>query len=246
MKMFIKLFFSLLLMVSIFTETSYAKDEIEIQSNVADFYSYGKNPSITKLDNGLVISMVEGQTTDFLYYQLGEEKKGRVEWSDDQIQYAIGKEPSVTILGNGDVLTTYELRRPGTIERIDLYYSIGRYKDGKINWYSKDNLLIRDSWNASITTLSNGKVILSAQKALYDRMDYGIGYQVGNFDEDKGEMTWSESHLFDNGVDPSMEQLDNGYILTVYETGVVDYENEGDFKHRGTGELNYKIGIINE
>ncbi|MEW9503396.1 hypothetical protein, partial [Jeotgalibacillus marinus] len=78
-------------------------------TGASDWLTTGENPSITVLNNGLVLMVNDNGGK--LEYKLGEYYDFRVYWTQAR-EY-----------GGGN----------------DLYYSLGRYTDKAIHWYSKDN-----------------------------------------------------------------------------------------------------------
>ncbi|MEW9503339.1 hypothetical protein [Jeotgalibacillus marinus] len=183
------------------------------------YYSWGDNPTITVLDNGLVLSVSEYKGD--LTYTLGEFYEGEIYWTFP-VGYDTGKNPSVTTMDNGDVIEIHM----GPIFT-SLYYNLGRYEDGKINWYSIGNKY--DSGrDPNITVLSTGNIV-SLQR---DSGSYNSSYVVGTYND--GSINWDDqfyrygnnSHTSGNA---SLTELNDGRILG---------------SHENNGNLEYIIGNL--
>ncbi|MEW9503410.1 hypothetical protein [Jeotgalibacillus marinus] len=143
MKTISKLIISLFMMISIFNpiESHAATNKIKLEYldiNEVDpkpYYSWGDNPSVTVLDNGLVLSVSDylGDLT----YTLGEYYNGEVYWTFP-VAYDTGTDPSVITLDDGELLEIHF--DPRGVDNI--YYNLGRYENGKINWYSIGNKIV--------------------------------------------------------------------------------------------------------
>ncbi|MEW9503393.1 hypothetical protein, partial [Jeotgalibacillus marinus] len=116
----------------------------------SDNYANGENPSITVLDNGLVVSVndKDGKTS----YQLGEYEDDQIFWTHP-VEYGGGEKPTIATLTNGNIIEVHE---GGNHE---LHYNLGRYEDGKIDWYSVNNYYGKGD-HPNVTLLTNGDIVL--------------------------------------------------------------------------------------
>ncbi|MEW9502892.1 hypothetical protein [Jeotgalibacillus marinus] len=175
-------------------------------------YDTGFSPTASTLPNGHIIDIHLGHYwKQKLFYNLGryDEKTGEIDW------YSVGnfynehaKDPSMTVLANGDVLEVHE---NGSDMSNNLYYNLGRYKDGKIEWNSLGNKYDAGR-TPSITALDNGSV-LEVHKSQWNN---GLWYSTGTQNGNSFDFTDS-SNYEDHGRDPVSLQLDNGLILTMFE-----------------------------
>ena len=204
-----KLFLIVILFLGIFTpnEASASSEDVElelldmedIQSNPDPNYAWGDDPSVTVLDNGLVVAIRE--QNGVLSYQIGErDDYNYVNWTYPT-DIGSGKKPTVTALDNGDVLLVYEHSERFSLTK--LYYSLGRMEDGKVDWYTTGNEFVEDGssvigYDPSVTVLDNGDVLIGYLQMF--NLDLEAVYLVGRHDEEKGEMTWIDQHRFDEVI----------------------------------------------
>ncbi|MEW9501135.1 hypothetical protein [Jeotgalibacillus marinus] len=185
-------------------------------------YADGNNPSLTVLDDGQLVNVYEDQTSNNIYYQLGEFEEGVINWSDKPIHYSVGENPSVTVLDNGHIAAVRE-------EDGLLYYDVGEYTDGKIDWNIEIPIEIPElkylnidevdpdnnyAWgeDSAITVLQNGLVL-----AVKDRLG-DLGFQLGEYLD--GKMYWTRPVDFEKGHNPSLTtSWDGTVIVTYHQTG---------------------------
>ncbi|MEW9503437.1 hypothetical protein, partial [Jeotgalibacillus marinus] len=219
METFVKFFISLLLLFTLHTPVGlYASTEEEqiehldineVLSN--DSYTMGENPAITVLDNGLVVSVQADE--NHLTYSLGEynEDSHSMYWTKS-FQYGemiTGGNPSsisIDTLPNGDVIQVYEF--------VDIiFYSLGRYEEGKINWYSMNNYFGMGE-HPSLTVMENGHLVLVNEGLNTNALWYGYG----TFENDEA---WHRNMVhFDKGLEPSVSALDDGKIVVTHKEEV--------------------------
>ncbi|MEW9503430.1 hypothetical protein [Jeotgalibacillus marinus] len=196
-------------------------------------YGVGENPSITVLDNGLVLSTKDHKGD--LLYQLGEYIDGEMYWTDP-VKYDTGKKPSVLSLGDGYVVDVHE----GGIGFI--YYNLGRYENGEINWYSVGNHYVThgDSYSPQIDILSNGTIVNVYHTSFFG-VAYNLYYQHATFEN--GTLEWIDtsiaSDFYDNGNYPNIAVLKDDYILETHSG-----ENSADLWYSIGKAQDYSIDFI--
>ncbi|MEW9503340.1 hypothetical protein [Jeotgalibacillus marinus] len=145
MKTISKMIFSMLVVFALFypdSESHAATDKEGLQYldiNEVDpkpYYSWGDNPTITVLDNGLVLSVSEYKGD--LTYTLGEFYEGEIYWTFPEA-YDTGREPEILTLDDGELLEVHISHRS-----FDIYYNLGRFNEetNDIDWYSVGNFLV--------------------------------------------------------------------------------------------------------
>ncbi|MEW9503427.1 hypothetical protein, partial [Jeotgalibacillus marinus] len=212
MKKIIKLFMASLLIFTLYTPTGSHASEASNEEGFA--YTDGEDPSIAVLDDGLVVSvqLEENQLTYSLGEYKGNTEYGYMHWNDSVPYgdiYNDEKPSSISIatLPNGDVIQVYEL-----LDKI--YYSLGRYEEGKINWYSSYKYFGVGE-HPSLTIMDNGHLILVNEGLNTDALWYGYG----TFEND--EVTWHRNMItFDKGLEPSVSALDDGKIVVTHKEEV--------------------------
>ncbi|MEW9502567.1 phosphatidylinositol-specific phospholipase C domain-containing protein, partial [Jeotgalibacillus marinus] len=178
----------------------------------------GKNNDVVQLNNGRLLNVHEDHDSDEIRYVLGiyDEEEKRVFWGEPDrekptttspIQYDTGVDPSVTILDNGDVLEVHKSEWSHT-----LFYNLGRFKDGKMYWYSTGNEYDKGR-SPSVTTLANGDVLEVHRGEGSDTLWYTIGKY------ENGKIEWGGPSIkYDTGKAPSVTVLANGDVLEVHRS----------------------------
>ncbi|MEW9502479.1 hypothetical protein [Jeotgalibacillus marinus] len=210
--LFTKLVLILVLMASVMVPTdgfASTKEDLKLK------YSEGYNPSVVVLDNGFILALKEKD--DKLYYQLGEYvRRGiDIEWSEP-IEYDTGNAPNLTVLDNGHVM---EVHNGATDDHV--YYSLGRYKDGEMDWYNVGNKYntSKEAKNPSVTTLENGQILAVNEDPEQNKGGW-VRYYLGNYDEEEKEIQWKTKDYpyAPTAYNPSISVLDNGSILHVWDS----------------------------
>ncbi|MEW9503418.1 hypothetical protein [Jeotgalibacillus marinus] len=187
-------------------------------NEISEKYSDGRNPSIADLGDGHVINTYEGQTSNYLYYRVGEFKDGKMSWGE-QIKYEDKrKNPSVITYGR-DIIVSSE-------DSLQIYDRYGSYNGSGVAW---DGLIgspdhgYASGNNPAITGLNNGLVV-----AIKDDGGH-LSYQIGEYANDK--MYWTVPVNYDTGKKPSVTTLPNGEIVEFHEdpTGKYLFYNLGRF-----------------
>ncbi|MEW9502893.1 hypothetical protein [Jeotgalibacillus marinus] len=227
-----KLVLTTLLFLSAFipNQVSASTENVELDIlNIEDIdvnpdrnYARGNNPSISVLDNGLVIAIKDYQGK--LSYQLGEYKNEQLYWTYPE-EYDTGQNPSVTVLDNGHIL---EVHDTGSGR---LFYNLGRYEDGKIIWY-RVGKQYDTGRRPDLITLSNGVVM-----EVHEGQLFGGGYYTfGRYDETYSTMNWFNvgNRYGGNIQETVIAQLHDGDIINVAE----------EFGRPSHIPLFYRIGSI--
>ncbi|MEW9503409.1 hypothetical protein [Jeotgalibacillus marinus] len=210
MKRFSKLIIYSIMMISIFIpiESYAATNKVELEYldinevNPNPYYSWGDNPAVTVLDNGLILSVSDYKGD--LTYTLGEYYNGKVYWKFPEA-YDTGKKPSITTLDNGDVMEVHQ----GNGFMSGLFYNLGRYdENNNIDWYSVGNLLNPLYGGESSIESVDGTQVIAFQNP-YNEIEYIMGVY-----EDRDFQVKSEGHggLSYFSVTPNITKVDNKII----------------------------------
>ncbi|NBI28144.1 hypothetical protein [Chengkuizengella marina] len=196
-------------------------------------YDIGTNPSVTYLKDEIAFEIHQEQLVpgdrpyNKLYYKIGKYKdKSDIEWDIGHTYLDDGIEPSATRLDNGDILVVY---RDDTNE--ELYYSLGKYKNGNMDWYVVGERYAT-GMNPSVTVLKNGDILSIHQGQMlpgdwpYNRLYYQIGKYNNN------DIEWSGRTYLDDGIEASLALTDNNHALAVYrkDTNEELYYALGEYK----------------
>ncbi|MEW9503338.1 hypothetical protein [Jeotgalibacillus marinus] len=181
-----------------------------------NYYDNGVEPSVTILDNGDILEVHRGgdplnPNMYKMYYNLGRyTSDGRIHWYSMGNNYDSGKDPYITTLQDGRVL---EVHGTSNLANDSLWYNLGSFEDGKINWtkneqfdgFGKDPLAIQLD-NGSIFTIFEGT------RGNNNPIWHRTGEMNGN------EIKWTsstENQLF--GRSNSVVQLHDGTLLNVHK-----------------------------
>ncbi|MEW9503405.1 hypothetical protein, partial [Jeotgalibacillus marinus] len=166
------------------------------------------SPSITVLDNGLVLAVSytnhEVSGSKDLWYQLGEYYDYQMYWTDP-VQYDTGHRPSVATLPNGEILEVHD-------NHGNLYFNRGKFENGEIDWFSIGNKY--DTGNsADVEILDNGDIVEVHQGGiLNETVYYNYGHQTEN-----GSIWWDTiGEKYDGGYRPNIASLKGGYVLETH------------------------------
>ncbi|MEW9503394.1 hypothetical protein [Jeotgalibacillus marinus] len=189
---------------------------IDETSAEAIYNSIGQKPSMTVLDNGLVlaVSYRHQWITPKMYYQLGEYLDGKMYWTDPK-EYDNGANPSIATLPNGDVIEVHSNHNNGGDTTKHLYYNLGKYENGSINWYSIGNKYDRGLL-PKITVTSDGDIVevhSSGNARASGKLFYNYG-SIINIDSDKVDISWGTiGEEYGAGYEASVSASADGLVL---------------------------------